>query len=123
MGAVGQPREAIEMADDDTLSKSLVTTINVGSSDISGDVLDARPEDSLFKASDEDRMTAAMSARGTSRGSVVTKEILAPRRWGIGLDTGHRTLTATTQQGIRRALHPMEWLYKTRQKHTCITHR
>jgi transposase len=50
------------------------------------------------------------------RGPVITKEILA-RRWGIGLDTAHRTLTATTQVGIRRVLHPVERCYKTRQSH------
>jgi hypothetical protein len=55
---------------------------------------------------------AAMSAR--ERGSVITKEIQA-RRWGIGLDTAHRTLTATMQKGIRRVLHPVEWHYKARQ--------
>jgi hypothetical protein len=47
---------------------------------------------------------------------VITKEILA-KRWGIGLDTAHRTLTATTQAGIRRVLHPVERRYKTRQSH------
>jgi hypothetical protein len=54
MGVAGHPREVIEMADDDTLATRLVAAImNVGSSDISGDVLGARREDSLFKASDE----------------------------------------------------------------------
>ena len=51
-----------------------------------------------------------------ARGPVITKEILA-KRWGIGLDTAHRTLTATTQSGIRRVLHPVERRYKTRQSH------
>jgi hypothetical protein len=49
------------------------------------------------------------------RGPIITKEILA-KRWDIGLDTAHRTLTATTQQGIRRVLHPVERSYKTRRQ-------
>jgi hypothetical protein len=68
-------REAIDMADDDTLATCLVAAMNTGSSDIDGDGLDERPQDSLFTASEEDRMIAAMSAR--ERGSVITKEILA----------------------------------------------
>jgi hypothetical protein len=55
-----------------------------------------------------------MSAR--EQGPVITKEILA-RRWGIGLDTAHRTLHATTQQDIRRIPHPVERRYKPRQTH------
>jgi hypothetical protein len=42
------------MADDDILATHLVAAMNVGSSDISGDGLDERPQDSLFTASDED---------------------------------------------------------------------
>jgi hypothetical protein len=77
------------MADDDTLTTRLVAAMNVGSSDINGDGLDERPQDSLFTASEVDRTIAAMSAH--EKGSVITKEILA-RRWGI-------------------------WRYKTRQAH------
>ena len=51
-----------------------------------------------------------------ARGPVITKEILA-KRWGIGLDTAHQTLTAMMQSGIRRVLHPVERRYKTRQSH------
>lgn len=109
-----QSREAIELAEEETLATRLVAAMNTSSTDICGDGLDERPEDSLITASDEDRAIAAMSS--TERGPVITKEILA-KRWGIGLDTAHRTLTATTQQGIRRVLHPMERRYRTRQSH------
>jgi hypothetical protein len=71
------------MADDDTLTIPLLAAaMNVGgSSDISGDGLDARPDDSLFTVSDEDRMViAAMSRLACERGSlVITKDILARR--------------------------------------------
>jgi hypothetical protein len=44
-------REAIEIADDDsTLATRLVAAMNVGSSDISGDGLDERPQDRLETA-------------------------------------------------------------------------
>jgi hypothetical protein len=51
-----------------------------------------------------------------ARGPVITKEILV-KRWGIGLNMAHRTLTAMTQSGIRHILHPVERCYKTRQSH------
>jgi hypothetical protein len=108
-----QSRDAIELAEEDDLAVRLVAAMNISSSDI-GDGLDERPEDSLISMTDEDRAVASMSMR--ERGSVITKEILA-KRWGIGLDTAHHTLTVTTQQGIRRVLHPLERRYKTRQSH------
>jgi hypothetical protein len=107
-------REAIELADEDTLATRLIAAMNVASTDVCGDGLDERQVDSLITASEEDRVIAAMST--LERGPIITKEILA-KRWGIGLDTAHRTLTATTQQGIRRVLHPVERRYKTRQSH------
>jgi hypothetical protein len=52
------------------------------------------------------------------QGPGITKEIMA-KRWGIGLDTAHRTLIATMQQGIRHILaHPVERrYYRTHQPH------
>jgi hypothetical protein len=102
------------LAEEDTLATRLIAAMNVASTDICGDGLDERQDDSLITASEEDRVIAAMST--LERGPVITKEILA-KRWGIGLDSAHRTLTATTQQGIRRVLHPVERRYKTRQSH------
>jgi hypothetical protein len=45
--------------------------MNVGSTDISGNGLDTKPDDSLFTASEEDRVIAAMSARES--GPVITR--------------------------------------------------
>jgi hypothetical protein len=102
--------EAIELAEGDSFATRLIAAMNhVGSTDISGDGLGARPADSLITALEEDHVIAAMSAR--ERGPVLTKAILA-RRWGIGFDTAHITLTAMTQQGIRRILHLVERCYR-----------
>jgi hypothetical protein len=70
-----QSREAIELAEEETLATRLVAAMNTSSTDVCGDDLDERPEDSLITASDEDRAIAAMSS--TERGPVITKEILA----------------------------------------------
>jgi hypothetical protein len=42
------------LAEEDTFATHLVTAMNVGSMDISGDGLDTRPDDLLFMASEED---------------------------------------------------------------------
>jgi hypothetical protein len=64
-----------------------------------------------------DQMIYAMNLK--ARGPVITKELLA-KRWGIGLDTAHQTLTAMTQSGIRHVLHPVEQRYRTRQSQLCF---
>jgi phosphatidylserine decarboxylase len=93
-----QSREVLELDDkEETLATRLIAAMNVSSMDINGDGLDERSKDCLITMTDEDCAVAAMSTR--ERGPVITKEILA-KRWAIGLDTAHRALTATTQQGI-----------------------
>jgi hypothetical protein len=83
--------------EEETLATRLIAAMNVSSMDFDGDGLDERSKDCLITSTDEDHAVAAMSTR--ERGPVITKEILA-KRWGMGLDTAHQTLTATTQQGI-----------------------
>ena len=83
----------------------LITAVNIEADARSGDGLYERASDALCGMSDSDRLVCAMSSK--DRGLVITKEILA-KRWGIGLNTAHRTLTATTQNGIRRVLHPIK---------------
>jgi hypothetical protein len=68
-----QSRDAIELADEDALATRLIAAMNITSTDVSGDGLDSRPEDSLFAPSDEDRAIAGMSTK--ERGPVITKEI------------------------------------------------
>ena len=106
--------EPIELSDEMDLADRLIAAINTTATDTNGDGLAERPDDSLCTTTDEDRLVFAMSTK--DRGPVITKEILA-KRWGIGLDTAHRTLTSTTQVGIRRVLHPVERRYKTKQSH------
>ena len=99
---------------EDDLAARLIAAVNIEADVKSRDGLYERTEDSLCAMSEADQTICAMNSK--ARGPVITKEILA-RRWGIGLDTAHRTLTATTQSGIRRVLHPVKRRYKTRQSH------
>jgi hypothetical protein len=101
-------------AEENELFERLVSVVNVSSTDIAGDGMSGRSDEDLYPLMDEYRAISGLSTE--QRKSVITKEILA-RRWGIGLDTAHRTLTATTQMGLRRVLHPTERRYRTRQSH------
>ena len=103
----------IELADEEELATRLVAAINVESDCACGDGLDVM-DDPICGIAEENRWIAGFATK--DRGSVITKEVLA-RRWGIGLDTAHRTLTAKTQLGIRKVLHPVERRYRTRQAH------
>ena len=103
-----------ELCDEDELASRLVAAVNVESFAEIGDGTDERPEDSICEASEEERQICGLSSR--DRGPVITKEILA-KRWGIGLDTAHQTLSTTTQVRVRRILHPVERRYRTRQSH------
>ena len=103
-----------ELRDADDLASRLVSAVNVESYAVNGDGLDERPGDSICEGSEEERQISGLSSR--DRGPVITKEILA-KRWGIGLDTAHQTLSTTTQFGVRRVLHPVERRYRTRQSH------
>jgi len=97
--------ETIDLIEEDELATRLIAAVNVAATDVNGDGLDERPDDSVLPRSEEERKIFAMSSQ--ERGPVITKEILS-KRWGIGLETAHRTLIATTQSGIRRVLHPVE---------------
>jgi hypothetical protein len=99
--------------EEEGLATRLVSAINVEAECVGGDGLDVTT-DPICAVAEENRWIAGLATK--DRGSVITKEILA-RRWGIGLDTAHRTLTATTQLGVRKVLHPVERRYRTRQAH------
>jgi hypothetical protein len=97
----------IELSEDESdLASRLIAAVNVTAEDFNGDGLFVRPKDSVSVCMDEDRAVFAVSTE--DRGPIITKEILA-KRWGIGLNTAHRALTAMTQVGIQRVLHPIEW--------------
>jgi hypothetical protein len=102
------------MVDEDDLVTRLIAAMNIESDSRVGDGQDIRSDESLCVLSVADQEICAMSSK--DRGPVITKEILA-KRWGIGLNTAHRTLTATTQNVIRHVLHPVERRYKMRQSH------
>ena len=103
----------IELSEGEELASRLVSAINIESDCACGDGLDVI-DDPICGIAEENRWIASLATK--DRGSVITKEVLA-RRWGIGLDTAHRTLTATTQLGIRKVVHPVERRYRTRQAH------
>jgi hypothetical protein len=50
------------------------------------------------------------------RNPPLSKELLA-RQWGIGIDAAERTLTVTTQAGIRKLHNPVERQFCTKQSH------
>jgi len=63
--------------------------------------------------SPEDFFEAGVLAYDTRhRRPDVAPEELA-RQWGIGIDMAAKTLKATTQAGIRHAVHPLNWQYRT----------
>jgi hypothetical protein len=62
------------------------------------------------------RTVIVSSAKTESRGSVISPQELS-RRWGIGLETAKKTLTVTTQRGVRHVLHPTERRVRTRMSH------
>jgi hypothetical protein len=111
---LSQSQDAVELSYEDDLAARLIAAVNIDADARIGDGLSERTGDALCEMSEADRMICSMSSK--DRGPVITKEILV-KRWGIGLNTAHRTLTATTQSGIRRILHPIEWRYRTHQSH------
>jgi len=66
-----------------------------------------------FEAIKTSLIGAAYSA---TRHSIVTPELLS-RQWSIGLDTARQTLRATTQNGIRTAIHPITRRYRVDHLH------
>ena len=62
-----------------------------------------------------DDMTMNM-VETTTRHSAATPETLS-RLWNVGLDMAQKTLHATTQHGMRSAVHPLTRQYRTDQLH------
>jgi hypothetical protein len=95
----------------DDLTDRLIAQVNVAADDIVGDGLDGHQDPDIYTLSDEARAVMALST--AEKRSVITPEVLA-RRWRIGLSAAKRTLSVTTQAGIRNVLVPAE--RRTRQK-------
>ena len=57
-----------------------------------------------------------ISAVATERHSIHSPETLS-RLWNVGIETAKRTMRATTQKGIRQALHPIFRRYRTDHIH------
>ena len=91
-----------ELLDDGEFADRLIQSVNVAGDDWNGDGLDGYENPDLFRQDDVERNVFSLSI--DDKRKVITKEILA-RRWGIGLDTAHKTLKCTTQRGIRTFLH------------------
>ena len=102
----------IELIDDDEFVTRTVSAINIGSEfvPIEDEAVALTTHQESDHTTDASRVVAGL--KSTERCPIITKEILA-RRWGIGLDTAHRTLTATTQLGARRVLHPVDRRFRT----------
>jgi hypothetical protein len=74
----------------------------------------SQEQDSILLDEDDCRNTMAVGQ--SSRATVITEEDLA-RRWHIGLEAAARTLTATTQLGMRYVDGPLERRLRTSQHH------
>ena len=103
-----------ELLDDGEVAERLVAAVNVAGDDVFGDGLDGYGDAELYELGSEKRNVFALSR--SEKGAIITKEVLA-RRWGIGLNTAHRTLRATTQRGVRTFLHPSERRLSTNLPH------
>ena len=115
-------------ADSDSLASRLIACVNVASDDNEGDGLSGWANADLFQeegeairqiaetAVERDQGNIKMGGKKSERSSTLTPSILA-QRWGIGLDTAHRTLRVTTQAGVRTMIHPLERRFRTRQSH------
>ena len=103
---------SIELSEEEDLAVRLIAAVNIGDEEI-GDKL-GPAEESVCTCDCARRDVRTFTT--ANKGPILTKEVLA-KRWGIGLDTAHRTLVATTQHGVRRVLHPVERRYRTRQSH------
>jgi hypothetical protein len=94
-----------ELLDEDEFAERMIQLVNVAGDNWNGDGLDGHENPDLYHLTDIDRNVFSLSV--DDKRNVITKEILA-RRWGIGLDTAHKTLKCTTQRGIRTFLHPTD---------------
>lgn len=75
--------------DDMELADRFVEAVNVASDDLEGNGLSGHLNEDVYPIGDEGRSVMALTT--DEKLGVITKEVLA-RRWGIGLDTAHRTL-------------------------------
>lgn len=104
-------------ADTDGLACRLIACVNITSDDSDGDGLSGWADVEQRQVADATtRDDFELKTSKSERSSALTPPILA-RRWGIGLDTAHRTLRVTTQAGIRTVVHPLERRFRTRQSH------
>jgi Reverse transcriptase (RNA-dependent DNA polymerase) len=107
--------QPVELDDEDIFHSRLVASISVAADDGPGDGIDGHTDADVYPVRNEDiRKLGKLST--TDRRSVLTPEVLS-RRWGIGLETARRTLTATTQSGIRNVLMPGERKVRQRLDH------
>jgi hypothetical protein len=101
-----------ELFSEDEFASRLISAVNIASDDWVGDGTEGYTDEDLFH--NLERRVFVMSL--VDKESVVTKEVLA-RRWGISLDTAHRTLRATTQREVRAFLNPTDGRFSTRLPH------
>ena len=91
--------------DHEELAERFINSVNVAADDLDGDGMSGHQNEVVYPMSQDERQVMALLTDDKS--GVISKEVLA-RRWGIGLETAHRTLRATTQRGVRTFLHPLQ---------------
>jgi hypothetical protein len=92
----------------------MIQSVNVAGDNWNGDGLDGYENPDLFCLTDINQHVLSLSV--DNKRNVITKEILA-RRWGIGLDTAHKTRKCMTQRGIQTFLHPTDRRVNTQKPH------
>jgi hypothetical protein len=101
-----------EVLDEDVFADRLIESVQVSSCALNGDEFD-EVDVELFGP---ERVARVQAVASSDKTGMVTKEVLA-RRWGIGLETAQRTLTVTTQRGVRTFVHPTDRRFGTNKPH------
>jgi len=112
ISSLTESRQLTELEDDFT--SRLISQVRVAADDIDGDGLSGHADGDVYHVEDSLRSLFALSTE--EKRSVITPEVLS-RRWGIGLAVAKRTLSVTTQAGIRNVLAPTERRSRQRYNH------
>jgi hypothetical protein len=83
-----------ELLDEDKFAERMIQSVNISGDNWNGDGLDGHENPDLYALTEEAWSIFALSVE--DKQNVITKEVLACR-WGIGLDTAHKTLKCMTQ--------------------------
>ena len=99
---------------EDDMAALLIAQVSITSDDPDGDGMAGRQNEVVYPPDEERRRIMSLSV--AEKRNALTPEILS-RRWGIGLETARKTLSATTQAGVRNVLAPGERKVRQRLDH------